>query len=369
MRMSTHYDIAIIGAGIAGVGLAAAIGKGPSVAIVEQEARHGHHSTGRSAAIYIRNYGNAVVRALNDASAPFFDRGDPSLFPHRLLTPRGILNVADADGLEKHEAMLVGTHGMEILTPAQAIAMVPALRPEKLVAAAYERDAQDIDVSALHEGWLRRARANGVTLMVSTPMLSAERSGGIWRIATPAGTLTAKVLVNAAGAWADDLARKAGMQTLGLQPFRRSMAVVPAPDRYDITGWPMLADSGEGWYAKADAGKLYISPADEDPVDPHDAYVDDMVMAEGLWRFEQAVDIPVTRVERSWAGLRTFAPDRTPVAGFASDDFFWLAGQGGYGIQTAPALSALAAALIKGDAPPEGLEGVVGALSPGRFVA
>jgi D-arginine dehydrogenase len=158
MRMSTHYDIAIIGAGIAGVGLAAAIGKGPSVAIVEQEARHGHHSTGRSAAIYIRNYGNAVVRALNDASAPFFDRGDPSLFPHRLLTPRGILNVADADGLEKHEAMLVGTHGMEILTPAQAIAMVPALRPEKLVAAAYERDAQDIDVSALHDGWLRRAR-------------------------------------------------------------------------------------------------------------------------------------------------------------------------------------------------------------------
>lgn len=365
--MSRDFDIVIVGAGMAGIGLAAALGAGHRVAILEQEERHGHHSTGRSAAIYIRNYGNAVIRKLNAASAPLFDQGDATLFPHPLLTPRGVLHVADEDGLEAHAAMLVGSHGMEILTPDEARAMVPALRPERLAAAAFERDAQDIDVSALHEGWLRRARTNGASLMVSTPMLSAERAGARWRIETPAGQLTAATLVDAAGAWADDVATRAGQRSLGLQPMRRSMAVIPAPDAYDIAGWPMISDSAEGWYAKADAGKLYVSPAEEVPVDPHDAYVDDMVLAEGLWRFEQAVDVPVTRVERSWAGLRTFAPDRTPVVGFDGDGFFWLAGQGGYGIQTAPAMSALAAALIKGEAPPDGLEELVPALSPRRF--
>jgi len=365
--MSTHYDIAIIGAGIAGVGLAAALGEVARIAVIEQESRPAYHSTGRSAAIFIRNYGNSVIRALSAASAPLFEGGDPGLFPHPLLTQRGVLNIADEDGLARHEAMLVGSHGIEILTREQALALVPALRPEKIAAAAFERDAQDIDVAALHEGWLRKARSAGATLMVDAPMLSATRSAGGWEIETKAGRIMARVLVNAAGAWADDVARRAGMPTLGLQPMRRSMAVLPAPDAYDIRAWPLLADSAEGWYMKPDAGKLYVSPAEEIPVDPHDAYVDDMILAEGLYRFEQAVDIPVTRVERSWAGLRTFAPDRTPVAGVAMDDFFWLAGQGGYGIQTAPALSALAAALVKGDAPPAGLEAVVQALSPMRF--
>ena len=365
--MNTDFDIVIIGAGIAGVGLAAALGVGPRVAILEQEARPGYHSTGRSAAIYIRNYGNDVIRALNAASAPLFEQGDASLFPHPLLTPRGVLNVADEEGLARHEAMLEGSHGMEILTREQALAMVPALRPEKLAAAAYERDAQDMDVSALHEGWLRKARANGATLMVGTPMLSAMREGGRWRIETSVGELTATILVDAAGAWADDVATRAGIAPLGLQPMRRSIAVIPAPEAYDIAGWPLIADSAEGWYANPDAGRLYVSPAEEIPVDPHDAYVDDMVLAEGLWRFEQAVDVPVTRVERSWAGLRTFAPDRTPVVGFGGDGFFWLAGQGGYGIQTSPALSALAAALAKGETPPDGLEALLPALSPKRF--
>ena len=365
--MSADFDIVIIGAGMAGVGLAAALGPGPKVAILEQEPRHGYHSTGRSAAIYIRNYGNAVIRALNAASAPLFDKGDPSLFAQPLLTPRGVLNVVDEDGLARHEAMLEGSHGLEILTREQALAMVPALRPERLAAAAFERDAQDIDVSALHEGWLRKAKANGAVVMAATPMLSAERVDGGWRIETPAGPLTAGILVDAAGAWADEVARRAGANPLGLQPMRRSIAVLPAPDRYDIAGWPLIADSAEGWYTKPDAGKLYVSPAEEVPVDPHDAFVDDMVLAEGLWRFEQAMDVPVTRVERSWAGLRTFAPDRTPVVGFAEDGFFWLAGQGGYGIQTAPAMSALAAALIRGETPPAGLDRLLPALTPGRF--
>lgn len=369
--MNTDFDIIIIGAGIAGVGLAAALGPGHRIAILEQEERAAYHSTGRSAAIFIRNYGNAVIRTLSGASAPLFELGDSALFAHPLLTPRGVLNVANEEGLAHHAAMLVGSEGLEELSAEQAHAMVPALRIERIAAAAYERDAQDIDVAALHEGWLRRARGAGATVMLRTPLVRADRVNGAWRVMTAQGDLTAPILVNAAGAWADHVAGLAGVAKLGLVPMRRSMAVLPAPERYDISAWPLVADSAEGWYVKPDAGKLYVSPAEQIPVEPHDAFVDDMVLAEGLDRFEQAFDIPVTRVERSWAGLRTFAPDRTPVAGFdgGAEKFFWLAGQGGYGIQTAPALSALAAALVTGASPPDGLERIVAALSPRRFSA
>ena len=213
------------------------------------------------------------------------------------------------------------------------------------------------------------------------------RAGGVWRVATPAAVHEAPLLVNAAGAWADAVAKMAGLAPLGLTPLRRSAAILPAPEGHDITRWPLFVSASEQWYAKPEAGKLMVSPADEDPVEPHDAWPDDMVLAEGLHRFEQAVTVPVTRVERSWAGLRTFAPDRTPAVGFdhhqwagcevgesasdqhaAEEDFLWLAGQGGYGVQTAPALSRLAADLCLGRAP--ALPGaVVEALSPARFRA
>ena len=159
------------------------------------------------------------------------------------------------------------------------------------------------------------------------------------------------------------------MSPIGIQPMRRSIAVLPAPEGMDVTGWPLIDDSAEGWYCKPDAGKLYVSPSEEIPVDPHDAYVDDMVLAEGLDRFEQATTYQVTRLESSWAGLRSFAPDRTPIAGFdkRADGFFWLAGQGGYGIQTAPALSLLAGQLIRRAQPQDNLADVVDALSPNRF--
>jgi D-arginine dehydrogenase len=179
-------------------------------------------------------------------------------------------------------------------------------------------------------------------------------------------------MVNAAGAWADTVAEMAGVQRLGLTPLRRSAAILPAPEGHDVRGWPAVCSMAETWYAKPEAGKLMVSPADEDPVEPHDAWADDMVLAEGLDRYAQAVTTPVTRVERTWAGLRTFAPDRTPVVGFdpTAEGFFWLAGQGGYGIQTAPALSRLAAALLKGDDGKAVLPGeVVTALAPGRLRA
>jgi D-arginine dehydrogenase len=369
MADQIHTEVAIIGAGIAGAGVAAELAGDLKTTLIEQESRPGYHTTGRSAAIFIRNYGNAVIRALSRASAPLFEGADRALFPQPLLSPRGLLYIAEPDGLSEHRELLSEADGLAEITVAEAMAMVPALRRERIAAAAYEADAQDIDVAALHEGWLRKARSAGTQVLTDAPLLQARHSGGEWAIETPKARIHAKVIVNAAGAWADVVAKACGVDPIGLTPMRRSMAVLPAPEGYDVRHWPLVADAAEGWYCKPDSGRLLVSPSEEIPVEPHDAYVDDMVLAEGLYRFEQAMDIPVTRVERSWAGLRTFAPDRTPVAGFdkTAENFFWLAGQGGYGMQTSPALSRLAGQLIMRASPTEGLDALVPALSPNRF--
>lgn len=369
MAETVSTDVAIVGAGIAGTGLAADLAGDFDVVILEQESRPGYHSTGRSAAIFIQNYGNAVIRGLSRASAPLFHGADRAVFPTPLLTQRGILHIADEAGLAAFHELVDGAEGMRVLTPAEALEMVPVLRPERLKAAAYEHDAQDIDVDALHQGFQRKARAGGAKLLTEAPLTQATRENGAWTIATPKATVRAKILVDAAGAWADTVAKLSGVAPLGIQPMRRSMAVLPAPDGRDVHRWPLFGDAAESWYAKPDAGRLLVSPSEEIPVDPHDAFVDDMVLAEGLFRFEEAVDWPVTRVERSWAGLRSFAPDRTPVAGFdpSAEGFFWLAGQGGYGIQTSPALSMLAGRLIRRATPPAELEALVAPLSPARF--
>ena len=362
-------DILIVGAGIAGAGLAAAIDGRRDVILLEQEARPGHHSTGRSAAIFIQNYGNAVIRGLNAASRPLFDVPDPAFFPTPLLSPRGILFVAAGDELVDHEELLEESEGLVPLSVQEATAMVPLLDPARIDAAAYERDASDIDVNALHQGWLKKARDKGSVLQVNAGLRSARRDGGRWRVETAAGPIEANTIVNAAGAWADTVAAACGVKPIGLTPMRRSMAVLPCPEGYDCRHWPLVSSSGDRWYFKPDAGRLLVSPADEDPVEPHDAFVDDMVLAEGLDRYQQAVLADVTRVEASWAGLRTFAPDRTPVAGFdgGAEGFFWLAGQGGYGIQTSPALSLLAGNLLLGDDLPGDLARLAAALSPTRF--
>ncbi len=362
-------DIVVIGAGIAGAGVAADLASDYSVVILEQESFPGYHSTGRSAAIFIRNYGNAVIRALSRASAPLFAAADRSLFPNPLLSPRGILNVADFDGLDLHRQSLAEGDGLLEIDPAQALAMVPILNIERLAAAAYEPDAQDIDVAALHHGWLRSARDHGARLLTGRPVIGGEFRAGGWRIEAGDLTLSARIVVNAAGAWADKVAEACGVAPVGLQPKRRSIAVLPAPEGYDTRRWPLFGDVAEQWYAKPDGGRLFVSPADQVPVEPHDAFVDDLILAEGLDRYEQAVTVPVTHVERSWAGLRTFASDKTPVAGFdrTAESFFWLAGQGGYGIQTSPGLSRLAGSLIRRATPPAETESVVAALSPNRF--
>ncbi|MGM0586024.1 MAG: NAD(P)/FAD-dependent oxidoreductase [Pseudomonadota bacterium] len=360
-------DVLILGGGIAGIGAGAMMAPDASVTVLEAEGAIGFHATGRSAAIFIRNYGNATLRALNAASAPVFENPE-GISEGPLLSPRGQMMIATEEELPALEAYLAGAEGMERLTPAEAGELVPILRTEALAAAAVEREARDIDVDRLLQGFARKLRGHGGRIETGAPATGIRREGGVWRVETPKGDFEAPVLVNAAGAWADVVAGMAGVRRLGMAPLRRSAAILPAPQGHDVSGWPLFVSASESFYAKPEAGKLMVSPADEDPAEPHDAWPDDMVLAEGLHRFEQAVTVPVTRVERSWAGLRTFAPDRTPVVGFApeAEGFFWLAGQGGYGVQTSPALSRLAADLCLGRAPELPAE-VVRALDPGRF--
>jgi D-arginine dehydrogenase len=362
-------DVVIVGAGIAGTGFAAALGSELDVVLVEREARPGYHSTGRSAAIFIQNYGNTVIRALSRASAPLFADADPAFFPTPLLKKRGILFVTDESGLAEHKALVKMADGLEPIGPKAATAMVPLLKHEWVRAAAFEPEAMDIDVASLHQGWLKKARAAGAKLLTNAPVIAASRSADRWLIETPAGKIAARFVINAAGAWADEVAAMFGARAVGLTPMRRSMAVLPAPPGFDIGEWPLVSETTDRWYFKPDGGRLLVSPAEEDPVAPQDVAVDDMVLAEGLDRYEHAVTVPVTRVERSWAGLRTFAPDRSPVVGFDPDleGFFWLAGQGGYGIQTSPALSALATDLFRRRTPKPQLAGIVEALSPARL--
>ncbi|WP_299819095.1 FAD-binding oxidoreductase [uncultured Roseibium sp.] len=366
--MTETSDFLIIGGGIAGAGAAARLAPHASVRVLEMEDALGRHSTGRSAAIYIRNYGNQTLRALNAISEPVLENPE-GISDASLLSPRGEMLIAGEDELGAFEAYLKGAEGMERLTPDEAVSLFPLLRKDRIAAAAIERDAKDIDVDRFLQGLARLARRHGAHFVMSAPARRITRVSGQWRVETPQGVFEAPVLINAAGAWADEIAALAGVRKIGLVAMRRSAAIIPPPEGVDVTGWPLVASASESWYAKPDAGKLMVSPADEDPVAPHDVWADDMVLAEGLHRFEQAVTMPVTRVERNWAGLRSFVADRTPVVGFASDadGFFWLAGQGGYGVQTAPALSQLTADLCLGRKS-DLTDSVVQALAPARLV-
>lgn len=365
--MTATADILVIGGGIAGIGAAARMAADARVTVLEREDAIGYHATGRSAAMFIRNYGNATLRALNAASAGELEAPE-DLSDHSLLSPRGEMLIASDDELPALEAYLADADGMEELSPREAVELVPILREERIRRAAIERGACDIDVDRLLQGFARVLRGHGGTIVRGAEAARIAKTANRWTVETAAGDLfEAPVLVNAAGAWADVIARLAGVAPVGLGPMRRSAALLPAPDGYDISAWPVVIAASETWYAKPEAGKLMVSPAEETPVEPHDAFADDMILAEGLDRFEKATTVKVTRVEHSWAGLRSFVADRTPVVGFApgTDGFFWLAGQGGYGVQTSPALSRLAADLVLGRTP--GLSAdVVAALSPAR---
>ncbi|MFN4170949.1 MAG: NAD(P)/FAD-dependent oxidoreductase [Pseudorhodobacter sp.] len=354
-------DFIIIGGGIAGVSAAARLAPFGSVTLLEAEAALAHHASGRSAALYEPRYGSPPVVALSLASDAYFRQADG------VLSERGLMLLAREEEAEEFAHDLQSMDFTEI-TPDEAIAMVPVLNRDVIARAGFAAHAWDIDTDLLVQGFARTARAARARIVTGAQVSALSRDGAGWRIASSAGDFSARMVVNAAGAWVDEIAKLAGIRPLGFQPYRRSMARIPAPGGHDVSRWPMIFGAGETWYAKPDAGALIVSPAEEHPMPPHDAWADDMVLAEGLARYEEFVTEPVTRLLANWAGLRTFAPDRSLVIGpdAREPSFFWLAGQGGQGFQSCPAASQLAADLIAGRAPEVGAD-VVAAVAPGRF--
>ena len=372
--MSECSDVIVLGAGMAGASLAAELSQERSVLLLEVEDRPGRHATGRSAAMFFESYGNATVRGLTRASRPFLEAPPEGFADGVLMSPRGALFVSDAGRLDRLEdiAKLPGSSAMMRRVDATAaLACCPILRPEWLAGGVLDESGQDLDVEAIHQGYLRVARRAGARVVLGAMDMVIERRDGFWCVSSRAGTFAAPVIVNATGAWADVVARQAGVRPIGLQPMRRSAVTLPAPPGHDIRDWPMVIDVDEQFYFKPDAGQLLLSPANEDLTEPCDAAPDDLDIAIAVDRFEAATTIEVRRLNHRWAGLRSFVADRAPVAGFddQAEDFFWLAGQGGYGIQMAPALARAAAALLMGRPLPDDVvaHGVVAeALSPSR---
>ena len=377
MSEAIDVEVAVIGGGIAGASAAAAIAEHRTVLLLEREDQPGYHTSGRSAALFSEAYGNGPVRALSVASRAFLEAPPPGFAEHPLLTPRGALHVGAGAEQEAEIAAYVAETSrlvptVRALSGEEARRLVPVLRPDQATAAAIEPGAQDIDTNGVLAGFLRLLRSRGGRLVSRAAVAGIERSGGRWRIETAAGTVTADIVVNAAGAWADEVAALAGLAPVGLEPKRRTAFLFEPPAGLDIRAWPLVLRADEGVYFKPDAGLLLGSPADETPSPPCDAQPEELDVAIAIDRIETLADLPVRRVVRRWAGLRTFAPDRTPVVGFdpRADGFFWLAGQGGYGFQTGPAMAACAAALIASGRLPDEVAafGVAPeALSPARF--
>jgi D-arginine dehydrogenase len=368
--MERHtFDAVVIGAGIAGASLAAALASTHRVVLLEAEEVAGYHSTGRSAAIWIQNYGPEDVRHLSRLSRPFFELPPPGFADYPLIRRRPVIFLAPPDQRSRLESMLAEGLGLRPLSPAEAQQRVPALRSDYAVAAAIEEDAFDIDVAALHQGYLRQLCAAGGVLALRSRAEQIERHGSRWAVQTSGGTsFEAPVLVNAAGAWADGVARLAHIASLGLTPCRRTAVIIhPAP--WKVADWPLLNDAITSWYARPEARtRLMVSPADETPMSPHDVQPDELDIAVAIDRMQQALTIDVQRIERAWAGLRTFTRDGSLAIGWdpIAPGFFWCAGQGGYGIQTSPAAGQLAASVIRGGDPGEATP-ILPRLDPRRF--
>lgn len=348
----TVFDIAVIGAGIAGASVAAELAPHASVLMLEMEPRPGYHTTGRSAAVFAETYGPAPIRALTRASKAFYENPPDGFARHALLSPRDILMVARPDQLDVLDRLIddvsPGTP-VERQTAEQISKLSPLLRENYAVAGMLDREGRDIDVDALHQGYLRTFRAAGGTLATYAEVLRLERDGTGWKITTKSGDYSAPIVVNAAGAWADAIGKLAGAKPIGLVPKRRTAMTIALPDGFAAQTWPITIDVSEQFYLKPESGRLLISPADETPSPPCDAQPEEMDIAVCIHRIETAFDLSVRQIESKWAGLRSFVADKSPVCGYDPElsGFFWLAGQGGYGIQSAPGLSRTAAALVR----------------------
>ncbi|MBQ0946049.1 FAD-binding oxidoreductase [Ideonella sp. 4Y16] len=353
------FDIAILGAGIAGASLAWTLSQdgGPPlrIALLEAEDQPGRHSTGRSAAMFMESYGPPQARALTRASRAFYESPPAGFCSVPLLSPRGALYLAGPGQqtlLEETRAALQATGtGVETLDAAAVLARVPVLRPDQVIGGLWEADAMDIDVAALHQGYLAGARRAGVTLHCGFALQAAERVADGWRLHPARGEpLVAARVVNAAGAWADPVAALFGAAPQRIQPCRRAAFTFDAPTGLDTRDWPVLAALDDRGYFKPDAGVLLGSPANADPVAAHDVQPEELDIALGIAWIEEVSTLTIRRPRHTWAGLRSFAPDGELVIGAdpAVRGLFWLAGQGGYGIQSAAGAAALAASLVRG---------------------
>jgi len=348
--LTPEYEFVVIGAGMAGSSVAANLAAHASVRLLEMEDQPGYHSTGRSAAIFSEAYGNELVRAITRAGRAFFYFPPSDFTSIALVRPRQVLIIAHRGqelALQDFLTSTGGAGGMVRSSVADAVSLCPVLRPSELVGAALTRDAADIEVHELHRGYLRRLKACRGSLSTGTRVTGIDRSESGWTISTTQGKVFARTIVNAAGAWAGEIARLAGAQNIGLRPLKRTACLIRPHSDLAIGAWPMVLNVEEEFYLKPDAGMLLLSPADETRSDPCDAQAEDLDVATAVDHLERATTLRVDRIAHRWAGLRSFVEDQSPVLGYdeLQPGFFWLAALGGYGIQTAPALGQIAASL------------------------
>lgn len=358
---------------MAGSSVAAECAADARVVLLEMESSPGQHATGRSAAFFSPAYGSGIVRAFTAASEALFRSPPVDFSDLPLLRPRDCLFIGRPDQRASLTDLAAEVTFLEMLDAVEARHRVSALRPGYVDGALCDASGGDLDVDALHQAYLRLLRQRGGELQVDNRVRSIERSGGHWRVKTERGEYRAPQVVNAAGAWADEVASLAGLGALGIEPRRRSVLLVDAPEQYETARWPLLVDVDEAFYCKPEAGQLLLSPADETPSPPCDAQPEEIDLAVAVDRVTRALDLDIRRINHRWAGLRSFAPDNTFVLGDdpRAEGFFWLAGQGGYGIQSAPALAQLAAHLLIGRTLPiqcAKLKEHLGAIAPARLI-
>jgi glycine/D-amino acid oxidase-like deaminating enzyme len=346
-------DFLIIGGGVAGISAAAKLANVGKTVVLEAEDVLGFHASGRSAAMYLRDYGNPAVRVLNYAS-------HAELEEFKVLKQRRMIIPSKKSQRAQFNVDIAELQLQEI-SGQDALEICPILDPTACAFAGFRPDVFDLDTDLLMQNYIKSAKSAGADIHSGQRVTKIAKSENGWTVSTSHGQYETKILVNAGGAWADNIALMAGITPLEIIPYRRSIARMPAPDGHDVSGFPFMIGVGESWFAKPDAGKWLVSPAEAHQMEPCDAYADDMVLAEGIARYQEMVTPEVTRIEGSWAGLRTFAPDRTLVVGrdVNESSFFWLAGQGGYGFQSAPAASLLVADLLAERAPSIGAENAI----------
>jgi D-arginine dehydrogenase len=353
------YDFLVIGAGISGTAAAFELAAHGTVLLLEAETSPGYHSTGRSAALFTPHFGSATVQAINLSSRDFFLNPPEGFCESPLVSPRGLLTIA-TPGMED---ALVGTLGLSApgsevvsISIAEALAMAPLLRPERVAAAAYEPGVMDIDVALLHQSYLRGFKQRSGTLICGKRLNALTRTNGHWKAEAGGEFYDAKTIINAAGAWADIVGQMAGAKPIGLVPKRRTAIVVDAPDGIDVKAMPAVDFAGADAYFKPDAGRIMASPGDQTPVEPQDIQPDEWDMAVVADWLQTETTIQIRRIGTSWAGLRSFVENQNPVVRFDAEieGFFWLAAQGGYGIMMAPTLARVASGMmVDGFVPPE----------------